>query len=68
MIDNWSTASEVRQPGQGETVSFYRKVPCDVHKCTTIDIVHHIANPIYHNARTIITQICNENIVIIQFQ
>ena len=45
-----------------------RKVPRDVHKCPTIHIVYRIANPIYHNSRTIITQItyCTDCMLLLQ--
>ena len=45
-----------------------RKVPRDVHRCATIHIVYRIANPIFHNPRTIITQItyCTDCMLLLQ--
>ena len=56
----WLTARAPPATSRGDSVVLpliRRKVPRDVHKCTTIHIVYRIANPIYHNTRTIITQI-----------
>ena len=43
----------------------HRKVARDVHKCATIHIVYRISNPIYHNPRTIMTQItyCTDYVI-----
>ena len=73
MIDSWSTVSDARQPRQGGGGSVVlplirRKAPRDAHKCSTIHIVYRIANPIYQNSRTIITQIkyCTDCMLLLQ--
>ena len=45
-----------------------QKLPRDLYKCATIHIVYRIANPIYHNPRTIITQItyCTDCMLLLQ--
>ena len=49
MIDSWSTAREARQPGEGETVSFYRWYTerCPVMYINAQHIVYRIAYLIF---------------------